>query len=409
MPETTTPSSFTPSDRAAEPAPDHVPPVRAACLRRHLVDTLSAAGYLTTSRWREAFRSVPRERFFGRFSLPSAHGLGEHDLSDPDRYDVALAAIYTDNEVRTRQGTGHDSSPAPSRLATMLEHLAARPGQRVLQLGTAGGYPAALLAEGLGDDVVTTVEPDPASAEIARSVLAAAGYHPALVTGPPTDGCPRGAPYDRLLATDGPGRVPGSWVAQLRTGGVLVAAIGSGLVRLTAREDGSADGPFLGPVGFDPLRSFSDRDDRARRDPTVIADGEGDGEVAFPVPRGIFTDPAVQFLFRLHRPGLRQLIGSTARGTEYRLEDVSCGSWARVVPHGSGRVRVTRGGGPTDLWRELGALVVAWNEHGRPRIDRYGLTVRPDGTHVLWLDERAHAVAALCGGPPSTTVRRAPR
>lgn len=384
----------------APPDPSTTEPARAEDLRSHLVDTLVAGGHLTTHRWRAAFRSVPRERFFVRFTLPSAHGFGDYDLTDAEHSGVALAAVHTDNELTVRSrpsGAGNGLSPAPSLLARMFEHLAVRPGDRVLEVGTSGGYHAALLCEVIGDSHVTSLDPDGEAAEAARSALATSEHHPAVVSGAPHLGFAPEAPYDRVLATGGAGRVPPDWVNQLRTGGVLVAPVSSGVARLTAREDGSADGQFLCSAGFAPLRASVDAPHLEHADVMAITAGTGVSHDAPAIPRGIFTDPAVQFLFTLHHPTLRQVVLDTAAGTEYRLHDPAHDCWARVRPNGPGRVSVARGGRPGDLWRDLSSLVVTWNEHGRPRIDRYGLTVRPDGTHLLWLDERAHPVAALPG------------
>lgn len=397
MSRTTTRAAPSPPTAAA-PRPSTTIPVRADDLRAHLVDTLTAGGHLTNPRWRDAFRSVRREVFFPRFRLPSAHGLGEYDVVDPEHGGVALTAAHTDNELTLPPDAPCPEggrSPAPSLLATMFEHLAAQPGHRVLELGSSGGYHAALLCAALGDEHVTSLEPTPEAAAAARGALSVTGHHPAIVSGPARHGCAAGAPYDRVFATTGPELVPADWVRQLRPGGTLVAPISSGVARLTCRDDGSADGPFVAATGLTPLRDPTETADR-HTDIVAATAGTGVSHDAPTIPRGIFTDPAVQFLFRLHHPSLRQVVLDTAAGAEYRLHDPRRGSWARVLPNGRGQVSVTLGG-PGDLWRELASLVVTWNEHGRPRVDRYGLTVRPDGTHLLWLDERTHPVAALSG------------
>ncbi|WP_126638228.1 rRNA adenine N-6-methyltransferase family protein [Embleya hyalina] len=49
----------------------------------------------------------------------------------------------------------------PRTVASMLDHLRARKGQRVLEIGTGVGITAALLATRLGDHAVTSIETRP--------------------------------------------------------------------------------------------------------------------------------------------------------------------------------------------------------------------------------------------------------
>ncbi|AFM10504.1 protein-L-isoaspartate methyltransferase [Saccharomonospora phage PIS 136] len=37
----------------------------------------------------------------------------------------------------------------------------------------------------------------------------------------------------------------------------------------------------------------------------------------------------------------------------------------------------------------------SWQSSGQPGIERYGLTVTPDGGHVLWLDHAEQVVTTL--------------
>ena len=57
-------------------------------------------------------------------------------------------------------------------------------------------------------------------------------------------GYPERAPYDRLPATCGVGRIPTPWREQLRPGGVIVANIRCGIVRPVLGTDRSANGRF---------------------------------------------------------------------------------------------------------------------------------------------------------------------
>lgn len=66
------------------------------------------------------------------------------------------------------------SVPQPCALALQLEQLHLRPTDRVLQVGTGSGYPAAVLSQLVSE--VVSVDPDPDIADAARERLATYGY-----------------------------------------------------------------------------------------------------------------------------------------------------------------------------------------------------------------------------------------
>lgn len=75
------------------------------------------------------------------------------------------------------------SSSMPSVMARMLEALAVRDGDRVLEIGTGSGYNAALLCERLGSENVTTIDCNAELVGAARQRLAEHGYEPTVVAG----------------------------------------------------------------------------------------------------------------------------------------------------------------------------------------------------------------------------------
>lgn len=130
-------------------------------------------------------------------------------------------------------------------MAMMLAELRVRDGDRVLEIGAGTGYNAALLAHRLGDDRVTTVDLEPEITEAARRHLAAAGYHPVVVTGDGARGVPERAPFDRIIATCTLASVPTAWLAQCRPGARILSPLATGLIVLTVRDAGHAEGRFL--------------------------------------------------------------------------------------------------------------------------------------------------------------------
>lgn len=235
-------------------------PVLLTEARTALVREIEASGaWRDDPAWREAFRAVPRHLFVPYYYLGVVGGYERLWGEDPDdrRRTRWLRGAYADAPLATRVRDGElvSSSSQPSLMAKMLVELDVREGDRVLEIGAGTGYNAALLAHRLGDDNVTTVDLDPEITESARRHLAAAGYHPAVVTGDGAAGCPERAPYDRIIATCTLSSVPREWLAQCRPGARILAPLATGLIALTVRDAEHAEGRFLHtPAYFVPLR-----------------------------------------------------------------------------------------------------------------------------------------------------------
>lgn len=165
---------------------------------------------------------VPRERF-----VPSS----------------ARAMAYIDRAVPLGGGRHLNPPLATGRLLVAAELLR---DDRVLLVGAATGYTAALLAQ-VGARVVA-LESDPALAAIARERLADT---PAVFVaeGPLADGCPADAPFDVLCVDGAIESLPEPLVRQLRPGGRIVTGlVERGVTRLAAgrrTEHGHGVLPFL--------------------------------------------------------------------------------------------------------------------------------------------------------------------
>jgi protein-L-isoaspartate(D-aspartate) O-methyltransferase len=152
------------------------------------------------------------------------------------------------------------SSTAPEGIIKMIDALELQPGVRVLEIGTGSGYNAAVLAHLLGAENVTSVEIDPALADHARQALDRAGYPVQVVTGDGTEGYAPGALYDRVVVTASVHTMPYAWVEQTKPGGILVVPWAATfhpdgpLVKLTVRNDGTAEGRFFSPGFYMPVR-----------------------------------------------------------------------------------------------------------------------------------------------------------
>lgn len=177
-------------------------------LRSRLVNDLRAKGVISSDAVQAAFLAVPRERFVA-------------ELAD----DRGLAAVYRDEAIVTKRdpaGMPLSSSSQPGLMAKMLELLAPRPGDRVLEIGAGTGYNAALLAHMVGSrGRVTSIDVDTGIARTARRALREAGYRVSVKVGDGRAGHAGGAPYDRMIVTACANGIPSAWRDQLADGGRL--------------------------------------------------------------------------------------------------------------------------------------------------------------------------------------------
>ena len=126
-------------------------------------------------------------------------------------------------------GGGRMQSP-PLATGLLLTEAGIRADDKVLIVGVAGGYTAAVAAK-LAAKVVA-VEADPALAAAARAAL---GSEVELVEGPLAEGHAAGAPYDVLVIDGAVEEVPAALVGQVRPGGWIVAGLADrGVTRLAA-------------------------------------------------------------------------------------------------------------------------------------------------------------------------------
>jgi protein-L-isoaspartate(D-aspartate) O-methyltransferase len=169
--------------------------------RQKMVDGQVRTADVTDSRILDAMLEVPREAF-----VPGNK--------------QALAYLDLDLDV------GADGGPKrylikPVVTAKLMQAAEIKAGDKVLVVGAASGYAAALLAKLAGQ--VTATESDPALAAKAGSVLGQFGCGNVTVkTAGSAEGDPSGAPYDVIVLNGATEIVPQTLYGQLREGGRLV-------------------------------------------------------------------------------------------------------------------------------------------------------------------------------------------
>jgi protein-L-isoaspartate(D-aspartate) O-methyltransferase len=132
------------------------------------------------------------------------------------------AEAYTDYPLPIGHG---QTISQPFIVAFMTDALAPQPGERFLEVGTGSGYQAAVLAD-LGVQVFT-IEIVAALAQRAAVDLRRMGYTNVQVrAGDGYQGWPEHAPFDAVIVTCAPERVPSPLVDQLKDGGRMIIPVG---------------------------------------------------------------------------------------------------------------------------------------------------------------------------------------
>jgi protein-L-isoaspartate(D-aspartate) O-methyltransferase len=197
----------------------------AAKARRLMVEGQIRTADVTDSAVLDAMQTLPRERF-----LPPAL--------------VQLA--YLDGDVPVRRGR---TLLRPMVLAKLVQAARIDRHDRVLVVGCATGYSAALISRLAG--TVVALEEDADLAREAKEALASVGAsNVEVVTGPLAAGWPAGGPYD-VIFLDGATEIPpDSLGAQLKLDGCVV-----GVYRPTAASTATTfrfvEGHMVGRPVFD--------------------------------------------------------------------------------------------------------------------------------------------------------------
>lgn len=210
-----------------------------AVLRLNMIEGQMRPNRVTELALVEALGQVPRERFVPEPLRPTA---------------------YVDEDLPLGGGR---FLTEPLVLARLIQAVRVKPGAKVLDIGCATGYGAAVLAR-LGARVVALDGPDMAArarANLAELVVKGVD----VVSGPLRDGWRAGAPYDGIIIEGGVARVPEALFEQLAPGGGIATVLtdeGVGrLVTFTKLGDGMArrdvcDAAIPALAAFEPEPGF---------------------------------------------------------------------------------------------------------------------------------------------------------
>jgi protein-L-isoaspartate(D-aspartate) O-methyltransferase len=180
--------------------------------------------------------------------LAAMAGVPRHELVP-----VALRSeAYADHPLPI--GFGQTISQ-PYIVAFMTERIDPQPTDKVLEIGSGSGYQAAVLAALVTE--VYSIEIVPELAARAAADLERLGVRNVRIrSGDGYWGWPEAAPFDAIIVTCAPGRVPQPLITQLREGGRMIIPVGEfgeqELYLLEKRGDGLVRTAVL-PVRFVPM------------------------------------------------------------------------------------------------------------------------------------------------------------
>ena len=156
---------------------------------------------------------------------------------------------FADMEIPIGEG---ERMMAPKLEARIVQELAPRKSERVLEVGTGSGYLTALLAHRAAH--VHSVEIRPALAAFGRANLERHGAdNVTLEIGDAARGWPTRAPYDVIVLTGSTPVLPKALLEQLSPGGRLFAVVGEGPVMVARLVTCSAPGALRSVELFDTL------------------------------------------------------------------------------------------------------------------------------------------------------------
>ncbi len=176
-----------------------------ALQRKNMVESQVRPSDVTDRRIMRAMLELPRESF-----VPA--GLEALAYADTDVI-VSKAPIRALLAART--------------FAKLVQLVAPEATDSVLDIGSAGGYSAAVLAR-LAARVVALEEDKGLSAKAAEALKAQGIANVTPVTGPLNAGHEAGGPYDVIVLEGAVSAIPATLLNQLKDGGRLVALVGAG-------------------------------------------------------------------------------------------------------------------------------------------------------------------------------------
>ena len=187
-----------------------------------LTDDLIKEGWLKTPDIIAAFRKIKRADF-----LPE-------EMRDLAELNEALSIGF------------NQTISQPLVVAFMLELLAPKEGEKILDVGSGSGWTSALLGEIVGErGKVIAIELVSELKEFGEKNAAKYGFvkegRVEFICADGSKGYPKEAPFDKILASASAVKLPQAWREQLKIGGRIVLPINSSIWLFTKKSEGEFD------------------------------------------------------------------------------------------------------------------------------------------------------------------------
>ncbi|MEQ8787535.1 MAG: protein-L-isoaspartate(D-aspartate) O-methyltransferase [Pirellulaceae bacterium] len=158
---------------------------------------------------------------------------------------------------------------SPFIVAFMTESIDPQPTDKVLEIGTGSGYQAAVLSP-LVRQVYTIEIVEPLGERAARTLKRLGYDNVKAKVGDGYLGWPEHAPFDKIIVTCSPERVPKPLVEQLKEGGLMIIPVGERYQQtlyLLRKKDGELEFEKLRPTLFVPMTGHAESGREKQPDP----------------------------------------------------------------------------------------------------------------------------------------------
>lgn len=213
--------------------------------REKLIDNVLLPGGIRDERVLESVRTTPRHRF-----VPKEH----------------IARSYLDVSIPIG---GSQTISSPYIVSLMTQSLDPQPTDKVLEIGTGSGYQAAILSPLVQD--VYTIEIVEELGKRTTKLLESLSYknvHCRIGDG--FLGWPEQAPFDKIIVTCSPEKVPVPLQEQLKEGGTMIIPVGERYQQMLYRMrkvDGKLEQESLQPTLFVPMTGKAEANREVPPDP----------------------------------------------------------------------------------------------------------------------------------------------
>ncbi len=215
--------------------------------RERLIENVLIPGGVTDARVLDSVKTTLRHRF-----VPKAH----------------LAKSYQDIAIPIGQS---QTISSPFIVALMTEALDPQPTDKVLEIGTGSGYQAAILSPLVQDVYTIEIVEDLGRRTI--KLLETLNYKNVhCLIGDGFKGWPEHAPFDKIIVTCSPEKVPQPLQDQLKEGGVMIIPVGERYQQMLCRMrkvDGKLEQESLQPTLFVPMTGQAEANREVKPDPST--------------------------------------------------------------------------------------------------------------------------------------------